>query len=184
MHELPAPFHTCEHTSQSGACRAAVRTICVFLILSPLTQIGRFTLFLQPQMLPFCPNWVPCRRGVSLHSGISPLLQLPLPGVQVPSHFLSSSFFLLFFHPTQLCRDLYSPFQCPRSFASFQLVFCENCCIYRCIPDASMERDEFHVHLLLCHLESPLHVCFTHHCELGVYLTQCLVRGWSEKKIA
>ena len=58
-------------------------------------------------------------------------------------------------HPTQLCRDLCSPFWCPRSSVSVQLVFCENCCIYRCIPDASVERDELHIFLLLHHLYSP-----------------------------
>ena len=42
-------------------------------------------------------------------------------------------FFPSFFHPTQLCRDLSCPFQCPRSFASVQLMFCENCLICRCI---------------------------------------------------
>ena len=106
---------------------------------------------------PSVPVDFPDRKGVSPNSGISPLLQLPYPGVQVPSHFLSSSFSLLFFRPTQLCRDLYSPFWCPRSSASFQLVFSirENCCICRCIPDASVERDELHIYLLLRHLESP-----------------------------
>ena len=44
---------------------------------------------------------------------------------------------------------------CPRSSSSFHLVFCENCCICRCIPDTSMERDELHVHLHLSHLECP-----------------------------
>ena len=89
-----------------GACRAVVWTVCVVLTLSCLPQIGCFTLFWQPQMLPF-----------------------------------------------QLWRDLYSPFWSPGSSASFQPVFCENCCIYRCIPNASVERDELHVHLLLRHLE-------------------------------
>ena len=106
MLQLPAPLHTCEHTSQSRAHRAMVQTICVVLTLSSLPQISHFTLFQQPQMLPFCPNWFPHQRrgfpigeGVSLNLGISPLLQLPLPRVQVPSCFLSSSFSLLFFIP-------------------------------------------------------------------------------------
>ena len=44
---------------------------------------------------------------------------------------IPSFFFFFFFCPTQLCRDVYSPFWCPRSSASFQPVSCENCCIYR-----------------------------------------------------
>ena len=103
-HQLPAPLHTCEHTSQSGACRAVVWTICVFLSLSHLPQISHFTLFWQPQMLPFCPNRFPRQResfpvgeGVPLNSGTIPLFQFPHPRVQVPSRFLSSSFSLLYF---------------------------------------------------------------------------------------
>ena len=33
-----------------------------------------------------------------------------------------------------------------------QLVFHMHFCVWRCIPDVSMERDVLHVHLLLCHL--------------------------------
>ena len=158
---------------------ATVRTVCVFLTLSCLPQTGCFTLFRQPLMLPFCPSLFPVREGVSPNSGLSPLLQLPLPGVQVLSIFLSSSFSLLFFHPTQLCRDLYSPFQCPRSSASFQLVFCENCCIYRCIPDASVERDELHVHLLsaiLNLLDSLLKFKNNHQIHVNVYIFLVFVK--------
>ena len=36
-----------------------------------------------------------------------------------------------------------------------QLVFCMHVCVWRCIPDGSMERDVLHVHLLLCHLVLP-----------------------------
>ena len=93
----PSPLHTCEHTSQSRARRTTVWTICVFLTLSHLPQFGHFTLFPQPQMLPFCPNRFPRWRGVSPNLGISPLLQLPRPRVQVPSCFLSSSSSFLFF---------------------------------------------------------------------------------------
>ena len=96
MLQLPVPLHTCEYMSQTWVHRAMVRTICVFLILSYLSQINHFTLFWQAQMLPFCPINFPVREGVSLNSGISPLLQLPCPGMQVPSCFLSS-FSLLFF---------------------------------------------------------------------------------------
>ena len=45
---------------------------------------------------PSVPVYFPVREGVSPNSGISPLLQLPCPGVQVLSRFLSSSFSLLF----------------------------------------------------------------------------------------
>ena len=161
MHQLPGPLNTCEHMSQSGSCKAMVQTVCVFLILSHLPQIGCFTLFQQPQMLPFCPSRFPhLMGGFLLHRvgfckfGNLYFASAPLPWdagpILLPLLLLLPSFL----HPSQLCRDLYRPFWCPRSSASFQLVFCENCCICRCIPDASVERDELYVHLLLCHLES------------------------------
>ena len=88
MHQLPDPLHTCEHTSQSGAHRAVVRTVCVFLTLSHLPQISPFTLFRQLQMLPVCPTQSPHQRGGfpefrKLSSASSPLPQgagpIPLP---------------------------------------------------------------------------------------------------------
>ena len=33
-----------------------------------------------------------------------------------------------------------------------QLVFCMHFCVWRCLPDASVETDVLHIHLLLCHL--------------------------------
>ena len=62
---------------------------------------------------------------------------------------------LSFFCPTQICEYPYNPFQWSGTPASILAVFCENCCIYRCILDTSMERDVLHVHLLL-HLLEPL----------------------------
>lgn len=54
-----------------------------------------------------------------------------------------------FFHPTQLFRDFFCPFWCPRSSANDQPVFCENCFICRCILNAFVEKNEFHVLLLV-----------------------------------
>ena len=34
----------------------------------------------------------------------------------------------------------------------YQLMFCMHFCVWRCIPDVSMETDVLHIHLLLCHL--------------------------------
>ena len=36
-----------------------------------------------------------------------------------------------------------------------QLVFCLPFCVWRCIPDVSVEREVLHIHLLLCHLVFP-----------------------------
>ena len=102
---------------------------------------------------PSVPTDFSVSEGASPDVGTSLLLQLPNWGAgSIPFPLL---FFLPFFHPTWLCRYLYCPFWCPRSSASIQPVFCENCCICRCILDAFVERDELHVLLLLYHLEKP-----------------------------
>ena len=41
------------------------------------------------------------------------------------------------------------------------MVFCMHFCVWRCIPDVSMERDVFHVRLLLLHLVLPLLLAFS-----------------------
>ena len=110
-----------------------------------------------------CPRWFSSvltnfliGKRVFPDAGTSPLLQLPSRGagpIPLPLLFFLPSFF----HSTWLCRGLYCPFWCPRSSASVQLLFCENCSICRCILGASMERDELHIFLLLHHLEN---LCF------------------------
>ena len=114
-------------------------------MLHPLPTASNASLL--SQLISAAERGFPEFRNLSSASAPPPRGAGPIP---LPLLLLLSSFF----HPTQLCRDLYSPFPCPGSSASFQLVFCENCCIYRCIPDASTERDELHIHLLLCHLDS------------------------------
>lgn len=109
-------------------------------------------------MLLFCTNQFPYQwRGFPRCGDLSPVL---FPHPRGPDHVLLPFLLLLpsMFHPTHLCRDLYIPFQWPRLSASAQPVFCENCCICRCIPYASMERDIFHILLLLCHPETPLQI--------------------------
>ena len=65
-----------------------------------------------------------------------------LPGVQVLSCFISSSFsFLFFFCPMWLYRDLSCAFGYLRSSASSQQVVCENYSICRCLLGAFMWRD-------------------------------------------
>ena len=149
--QLSVPMCTCGHTSQSVVHRAVAWTACVGLTLSCLPQTGHFTLLQQPQGSPSVPNDFPISEGASPDVGTSPLLQLPFRGAE-PVLLPLLFFFPSFFHPTWFCRDLSCPFRCPRSSASVQLVFCENCSICRCSLDAFAERDELHVLLLLCHL--------------------------------
>ena len=61
--------------------------------------------------------------------------------------------------PTEFCMVLYILFWWPCTPYHSQLVFCKHFCVRRCIPDVSMERNIFHIHLLLCHLV-PLQLLF------------------------
>ena len=61
--------------------------------------------------------------------------------------FSPSSFVLLSF-----CVVLYILFCWSGTPVGSQLVFCMHFCVWRCIPDVSMEGDVLLVHLLLCHL--------------------------------
>ena len=83
--------------------------------------------------------------------GIGPLLQFP--------HLLRAGPVLLtlLFSPLvsssyQFCVVLYILFPWSGTLVLSQLVFCMHFCVWRCIPEVSMERDEFHIHLLLRHL--------------------------------
>lgn len=97
----------------------------------PVSFSSHFILLQQPQMPSFCPNWYPVGEGVSLDLRTFLLLQLHPLGVQVPSCFRSSSFYLLSF---------IFPSWCLRSSASV-LVLCVNHSICRCILGAFVERD-------------------------------------------
>lgn len=58
------------------------------------------------------------------------------------------------FFPPSYQVTIFLPFWLYGSSASFQLVFHENCSIYRCLFDVFVWVDEFHV-LLLYHLTLP-----------------------------
>ena len=112
-HQLLTLSHTCKHTSQSGACRAEVWTICVFLTLCPVCH--RLATSPSPNSLkcfPSVPINFPNGEGVSPSERGFPRIQesllcfsSPVPGCRShPASPPPSPFF--FFHPTQLCRDL------------------------------------------------------------------------------
>ena len=83
-----------------GTLRAPVQIVCVSLCPvchRSAASASSDSLKCFPSVpIDFPIGGFPSGEGVSPDSGISPLLQLPRPGVQVPSHFLSSSFPLLF----------------------------------------------------------------------------------------
>ena len=98
----------------------------------------------QPEMPPLCPRLL-------VWCGDLTPASVPLPSeLQVQSH--SLSFSSSFLHPSEVCLNLYIPFQWSWTPAISQLVLCEILCIWICIPDASVEGEVLYVHILLCHL--------------------------------
>ena len=88
-----------------------------------------------------------------------------------------------------------------------QLVFCMHFCVWRCIPDVSMERGVPHIHLLLRHLVLPslffritpvvirmsavyhlfsslhslnyFHFCFHHYCSVLLSITSYITTAFT-----
>ena len=114
---------------------------CLILIPFRLPQTSCFTLSLKcfSSDSDNCPD-----------VGIGPLLQFPHPlKVQSYSH---SCFFPLVPSPYWVLHGLYILFLWSGTHVHSQLVFYTHFCVWRCIPDVSVERDVFHAHLLICHL--------------------------------
>ena len=85
--------------------------------------------------------------------GIGPLLQFFNPLSTRPV-LLTLLFFPLVPLSYQVCVGLYILFHWSGTPVCSQLVFCVHFCVWRFIPDVSVERDVFHIHLLLYHLVS------------------------------
>lgn len=131
---------TSKGMSQAGQCSEVAWTICAGSSLSVcLPQTSCFTL-LWASVAPFL-SW---------------LITLPVKGlsrVQKPFLFHSSLLghrsrpdsFSYFFHPTQLCDNLFCNFGCLGSSASFQQVHCMNCSTCGCSFDVLVGVDELHV---------------------------------------
>ena len=81
------------------------------------------------------------------------------PQGQIQSYSLSS-FSPYFLHPTKICVVLYFIFLWSGAPDCSQMVFCRIFCVWRYIPDASMDRDIHHTHTLRCHLVSPNDIFF------------------------
>ena len=94
-----------------------------------------FLLWLR--QLPWCRDWTP--------ASVPP----PTEGRSSPSNtpvFPPSSFILLSF------ASIYILFHRSGTPVRSQLVFCMHFCVWRCVPDVSVERDVLHIHLLLQNL--------------------------------
>ena len=81
-------------------------------------------------------------------------------------------------HPTKFCMVLYILPHWSGAPVYSQLVFCMHFCVWRCIPDVSVEGDVLHVHLLLRHLGLSPHMVLS---ILKLhFLTRWLIFWYSE----
>jgi len=99
-----------------------------------------FLLWLR--QLPWCRDQTPASVPLPAEGRSSPT-HTPVPTCPAPPP--------QFLHPTEFCVVLYILFHWSGTPVCSQLVFCTHFCVWRCIPDVSVERDVLHVHLLLCH---------------------------------
>ena len=140
MFQLQAAALSRGLASLSEVCVAVVRILCVIIIPLRLSQISSFTLQ-QPQCFTSLAN-------ISLPCSSVPA-SVPQPQVQI--QFYSLFLFLpSFLCPTECCVILYILFR----WSGSQLVFCKIFCVWRCIPDISVERDVLHLYLLFHHTGS------------------------------
>ena len=131
--------------SLSGVYKAGERIVHVILIPFRLSQISSYTLQ-KPQMLPLFPKQLPQCRDLTPASG-------PPPPRASPGLLALFFFSLLPSSYRVLCGTIYY-FLVVRCSACSQMIFCRIFCVWRCIPDVSMERDVLHIHILLCRLGS------------------------------
>ena len=113
---------------------------CLILIPFRLPQISWFTL----SLICFSSDSDSCR-----DVGIGSLLPPPAKGRSSPTN---TPVFLSFLHPAEFWVILCILFCWSGTPVCSQLVFWLHPCVWRCIPDVSVERDALHVYLLLCHL--------------------------------
>ena len=133
---------------------------CLIVIPFRLPQISCSTLSLKCFFSNSgnCPNVV-----------IGPLLQFPYLLIAGPVPLTFLIFPLVPSSYLVLCGPIYS-FCCAGTTLCSQLVFCMYFCVWRCVPDVSMERDALHVHLFLRHLRCSLLLLLS--CFVQLFVTR------------
>ena len=91
-----------------------------------------FLLWLK--QLPRCGNRIPASVPSPARGRSSPANTPVSPQLLCPTEFYMVLYILFHWSGTPVCS---------------QLVFCMHLCVWRCVPDVSVERDVLHIHLLL-----------------------------------
>ena len=156
--QLPATAPSRGPVSLSGVSMATKRTVWFsFPLGCHRSTVSLSALNVSPLTQTIAPTWgadpyfrSPTHRGWSDPS-ITPVFP--------PSFFILLSFvwFYIFFTAGQVTPV------CP------QMLFCMHFCVWRCIPDVSVQRDILHAHLLIRHLV-PFQERFFKAIELIFYL--------------
>ena len=105
-----------------------------------------------------CSDWTPTSVLPPMEGSSSPINILVFP----PSFFILPSL-----------EVLYILFHWSGTPVSSQMLF-KHFCVWRCIPDVSVERDVLHAHLLICHL--ALRDYLSVYCDqffCGAYMSEC-----------
>ena len=135
MLQLPAAVPSRGPASLSMVHMAVARTVWFSFYLGyhrPVVSLSALNVSLLTHTI--APMWGldPCFSFPTLWGQIQSLLKLVFP--LVPSS-------------TEFCEVLYILFQWSGTPVHSQVVFYMHFCVWRCIPDVSMERDVFHVDL-------------------------------------
>ena len=136
--QLPATVPSRGPVSLSRVCMTAARTVWFWF------HLGCYRSAVSLSAL----NVSPLTQTIAW---IIPLLQFPHP-LRAGPVLLTLLFPLQFLHPTEFCMVPYILFCWSGTPVHSQQVFCRHFCVWRYIPDASMERDILHIHLLPYHL--------------------------------
>ena len=139
--QFPATAPSRWPVSLSGVCMAAARTVWFSFHLGCHRSTVSFSAL----------NVSPLTQTITLMWGLDPCFSSPTCQGQVQAY-KHSCISPKFLHPTEFWVVLYILFLWSDMPVCSQLAFCMHFCVWRCIPDVSMERDVLHVHLLLLHL--------------------------------
>ena len=139
--QLPATAPSRGPVSLSRVCMSAARTVWFsFHLDCRRSAISLSALNVSPLTQTVAPVW-----------GSDPCFSSPTSWGQVQSYW-HSWFSPWLLCPIEFCVVLYILFLWSGPPDHSQLLFCMHFCVWRCVPDVSVERDVLHVHLLLRHL--------------------------------
>ena len=130
--QLPATVRFRGHISLSGVCTAAATTLWFSFYLGfhrSVVSLSALNVYSMIQIIDPMWDWTPASLPSPTQGRSSP--------TNTPVFFF---FFPQFFHPTEFCMVLYILFHLSGAPVYFPVMFWLLFCVWRCMPDVSMER--------------------------------------------